>query len=332
MPSSRSFSLLAAVTVCITTACNDPAPSIATAEDQRLTVSPSLTLDCDDTNSPITRAWLPAVSDDGLTIVYAHVSEDAPLGRLNLSLRALSTADGRRLHDQPIITPETSAACDDSIEGRVEDANSWLDTKSWLPMVQLTRPEDREISRELYAWQPGPDGPIVTWDPPNLSVMATKPSISFSRAFPHWESHTGRLASDDQELCFQPSFLGDAWVNTVTQTLLVRLYFTGNDACWEPDSSFKAIALPRSDPSMTTCTTLGGSCAPTACDKNLQTITDDACSLAGGYCCVPADVVLTCQRAGGQCAASCLEEDDAPSHPGCASDTTCCLPRSPSAG
>ena len=325
--------LIALLPGCSSCGKQEPAPE-ASLDTQERPVRPLLALNCGapgamESQHPVRTEWLPAVSRDGRQIALAASTEDGARGATNLKLLVLDLDEDTVAHEQVILNPDEGWVCgqlDEAIRDRINDANAWLGDRSWPPMIPLQPEEGRGARGAHMAWAADPDGPFVTWREPALTVVSLQLGhlSRVERLLPSWESHTGRLDPDDGELCHQPSYLGGAWINLAQRALLTRLYFTGNDACWEHDSRFHALRLPEPVNASTVCSTLGGRCAPSCDDPDDLNPRDDACATAGGICCVPRDAVVPCTRLGASCADSCAE-GVAPLHqPGCEAPQLCC--------
>ena len=190
---------------------------------------------------------LPAVTDDGKSVALAHQGEDGARGAPNLTViekdRAdkvvrelvVQTADGgEALLDDAAPAPPTE---------RLAEANRYLTEtharRRLFPLTAMTLDRSREADfghgSTLAA---SGDGVDVAWDEGQLKVTAGG-RVVVDLATQGW---TVEPTTSDGIECSNPSFLGEAWVDAARKLVVVRIAYTGNDTCWEPDSQLHVVA------------------------------------------------------------------------------------------
>ena len=192
-----------------------PAPTVALADGQ------------------IAAAGLPAVSEDGSTIVLASIAHEQLRGNPSLTLVVRDRLDRELAHRYVIGFDEA----DDAALARVRfaDANRWLaEQHARLHLVPLRPLAITAIDSDNFHHRADGDGIAIDWQPSQLAISRLG-AAPFTHATPaDWLVLDHPMYAGATEMCSNPAFLQAASVDTERAIAVLVIAYMGTDTCWEP--------------------------------------------------------------------------------------------------
>lgn len=192
---------------------------------------------------------LPAVSRDGKRVAIAQRLEDGARGTPNQTLW-IKDADtdevltemvvlGVKEHNDLVGSADEAAALAALIEKRLAKANALLATETWTPFTAGAAPSGEWNAPRRVDF----GGITVVYEQPALTV--TENGVTIHDAdYPAWLSRPYKVMDDEIE-CENPALLRAVYLSREQRVLVVRIGYYGTDMCWEPDSQFHVVRLPR---------------------------------------------------------------------------------------
>lgn len=186
------------------------------------------------------RTGLPAVANEGLTVVFETSMNDGGRGYPNLTLESRTRGDIGEQKIKVLSVDEYEAMVPDggptpALRQRISAANAWL--------AELHRRLDLRPMRALvvdatdrWTQHAATLGDLrLDWQKDHLTITAGKTTL-VSRATPV----TWNAAAHDG--CDNPSKLGAAWIDVERKVALVEVTYNGTDSCWEPSDQLHVVS------------------------------------------------------------------------------------------
>ncbi len=183
---------------------------------------------------------LPAVSNEGQTVVFWTSINDGGRGYPNLTLESRTRADAAdqtlkvlSVDEYEAMVPETKPA--PALEQRIAAGNQWL--------ADLHRKLDLRPMRELVVdstdrWTQHAaklDDVTLDWQKDHLTIRRGAATL-LSRDTPaSWNAPS-------KDSCQNASKLGAAWIDVDRRVALVDVTYNGTDSCWEPSDQLHVVS------------------------------------------------------------------------------------------
>jgi hypothetical protein len=192
---------------------------------------------------------LPAISDDGKTIVIANEQSLGARGDSRMLLDFVDVASDRLLRRIVVSDPDHPEAT----PGGTEKALRVLAEQHWIPLVALTVEEDpgapeRQggLGAAFRNNRATGEGLSIEYREPVLVVRETASGRTILRKREgRWSLPGGRACPDCVDC--PPPLANDAgvWTNAGGRVLVVGLDFLGGtDLCWEPPRAYHVVVRP----------------------------------------------------------------------------------------
>jgi hypothetical protein len=192
-------------------------------------------------------ADLPAVSDDGATVVVAFSSEDGARGNPNLTVEVIDAATSARLAKTEVVDDDDPFA--PGVHERVALARQSFAHLRLLPMTAYQTTEDRlapirqqGVGEARRASVARGEGLAVHFIEPDLIVTRPRVRVLLREPRQQWRGALLQHASHcPRPLAALDIVYGRAELGTFVAAID---YYGGSDACWEPDTTWHAFRVP----------------------------------------------------------------------------------------
>jgi hypothetical protein len=175
---------------------------------------------------------LPAMSKDGSKFVYAYSADDGGRGAPNLSVIAKDSTD-TQVNELVVLRAGDADAPDPA---KIDDANRYLaggyasfDYETLQPAAIDDTGEDASFG-----------GVSIHFDDTGHLVVKDGDTVLAERDEPDWLVKDTPMG-ETGEMCHNPAFLADAWVEVQRGAAVLHVAYRGTDSCWEPDSTMHVI-------------------------------------------------------------------------------------------
>ena len=215
---------------------------------------------------------LPAIADDGSSVVIAHRDSDGGRGNPNLTLVEKDRSD-RVVRRLAVITANDVDRLDAAeISRRFATAADWLDERHAAKhLVAMTALDAHPPTDQAPASATGA-GVIVRWRPSVLRIdlgsglgsgLGSEPgpgpgpgpggpgsgrgsvdgaSVQIGRTTPpSWLVADRPLCTTCSEICHNEAFLGGGYLDRAHRLAVVVISYRGTDTCWEPGSEAHVV-------------------------------------------------------------------------------------------
>ena len=186
---------------------------------------------------------LPALSEDGKRVAIGVIGEDGARGDPNLAVQIRDVDSDALLGHATILA--AGQAFTPSLGARIARANQQLDRTRWTPFASTAAPQGSRTQGdedEVSSLQIGEL--TIALAGTHFSVRERSGRALVSRRVPGWAAPSS--PGPDGFRCDNPPKLLDAHLDLPRRALLVRVGFFGTDSCWEPDSRWHTVRLPKS--------------------------------------------------------------------------------------
>ena len=195
----------------------------------------------------------PALSGDGRYVAVAWVAEDGARGNQNAAIRLIDVDAGHVAHEVVLLSadeydtlePVDHPAFLTEIAARQERARALLTGFEWRAL----RPLAEEVLEPPYA---SPRRTLhrigrdleVRYREPTLEVqregrVVLRRDVGWGAA----QRLPGCQPGDPDCVCENPAQIKEAWVDSTARLLALRVWYSGHDTCWEPDSRLVIVKL-----------------------------------------------------------------------------------------
>lgn len=236
--------------------------------------------------SPLTWTHLPAVSKDGAKVALAIAREDGARGAPNLSVQIRDVATDTIEVEHIVLAAASEWSCSDpsdTLEANLKAAQKTLDAHTWFPLPALG------TTNAYAASAANPADFAVSYREPDLFALSLTQTRLSRTTHPTWRMDTLTSLQDPDLPCGQPSALQAAWGDAAHGVAVVRIAYTGNDACPEPDSHLHVIPVPKRDADQPSpCTFVEGTCASSCTEGYAAAAAPLTCTDPALACCLPA--------------------------------------------
>jgi hypothetical protein len=230
--------------VLLLTACPHPKPAAPAAGDApkvACTVDSKAAGSCD-----YFPTGLPAVTPDGKTVVIGVIGEDGARGAPNFRLSERRVADDVEEKSLVVETPDQTLSPEQR-QAKLDEANRALAGRGLLPLTPYPLPceGDGKMCDE-------PDVPVFAAGPYQVEFVEPKLTIRrdgavvLERDESAWSVKPHTVGEgEDAIACTNPAGLATVWADLDRGVLLLLVHYHGTDTCWEPDSEYHVLALPK---------------------------------------------------------------------------------------
>lgn len=223
----------------------EPAPVTGRAEAPRRSSAPPRVAWRD---RDVAIIGLPAVADDGSTIVVTYRDPDGGRGNPNLTLLEKDREDRVLRRVEVIAANDVDRLESAEIVLRFDAASSWLEERHAAKHLVAMNP--LELHPQTDAGPASATGPGVTvrWVPSTLTIdlSAAKPAaggIPITRTTPaSWLVADRPLCATCTEVCHNDAGLGGGYVDRRRRIAVIVIAYRGSDTCPEPGAQSHVVA------------------------------------------------------------------------------------------
>lgn len=200
------------------------------------------------------RLWaiVPSATDDGATIIVPAQGTDGARGRPNLSFAVWNRRKFLRSvivqtvfqcrHSTDLDSEQCTPAEDAEVLRQERKAAKFVDALTLRPLIALVRdPNSIGDKRALYMTTEG-QPPVLTVELSATGTLSIHPQgqAVIRRSDHSWRTEPSAAdkrrfarSTRDGDACFNPGWIGDAWIDLARRIAVVEIRFRGNDTCWE---------------------------------------------------------------------------------------------------
>jgi hypothetical protein len=188
-------------------------------------------------NREIVVTGLPAIAENGATVVVAYRDSDGGRGNPNLTLIEKDRRDEVVRQLQVVTATEVDQLTPAEIDRRFSAAAGWLEERhAARHLVAMTQLDAHPPVDAAPGFATGRHGEVVRWAPSTLEIdRAAGPHITRATP-PTWLVADRPLCATCTEVCHIDAFLGGAYLEIPRRTAVVVVSFRGSDTCSEPGS------------------------------------------------------------------------------------------------
>jgi hypothetical protein len=191
---------------------------------------------------------LPAVANDGSTVVLAIHAEDGGRGAPNLTVVVLDRHDTATATVPVLGVDEAEAMFDEhgvkpALRARIQAANAHLAglhaQHDLVALAELAIDDTLEAEQRLRAT--GPDL-TVEWKAGQLELRDHQREVGRVTIPASWLVEDRPMCTTCTEICHNAAYLGRVAADAKRRVAVVTISYTGTDTCWEPSSQHHVVA------------------------------------------------------------------------------------------
>ncbi|MFN0247405.1 MAG: hypothetical protein ACKV2T_11005 [Kofleriaceae bacterium] len=175
---------------------------------------------------------VPAITQDGATIIVPYVFDDGARGSENLTILAFDRA-GAIVQRIPVVDVDNGPVAG----GEAAKKKLYAAMKPILAMTELHR---RDYRNETHGTYDGLTIVFSEWGTLIVSPKGAKPVRRSNRAWRTKPTRAQQAAMDKAHAageieCFNRAKIGAVWIDVKRRAAVVYVAYHGNDSCWGSD-------------------------------------------------------------------------------------------------